>query len=327
MKKAVSIVLLAMLTMLLHAQLRSDPRCIHFLGLPLEGPADSLRQQLKALDFTEWGGSEDGEDIYFRGKYHGIRAKLMLSVIPLTDLVNTAYVTVGPYRSKGLLARNLSYFKYKLEQEYGSLSERNGSYYYLDSYGSVKLSVVDNDDGSRDIRVLYCTTSPFYKDALSTGLHGSVQEIVTDNPLSENPVERFLENGQKDNPDLQNRQYDRYGYLRRAEMAEQQGHSVIDYQYDEQYRLQRRTLTNAEAGIRYVHDYTYNDDGEILTENQRVYDKTGTCIMTLNMRNNYLTRDDNGNWTSNSLSLTYWEKGSLTQQSSALQKRTLSYWE
>jgi hypothetical protein len=45
------------------------------------------------------------------------------------------------------------------------------------------------------------------------------------------------------------------------------------------------------------------------------------------MRNNYLTRDDQGNWTSNSLSLSYWEKGSQSQQTTVLQKRTLAYWE
>ena len=31
--------------------------------------------------------------------------------------------------------------------------------------------------------------------------------------------------------------------------------------------------------------------------------------MTITMRNNYLTRDQQGNWTSNSLNLSYWEKG------------------
>ena len=45
------------------------------------------------------------------------------------------------------------------------------------------------------------------------------------------------------------------------------------------------------------------------------------------MRNNYLTRDDNGNWTSNSLDFTYWEKGGQTQRTTVLQKRILSYWE
>ncbi|MBR1547104.1 MAG: hypothetical protein IJ637_00035, partial [Prevotella sp.] len=284
--------IVTMLAMGARAQLAGDPRCVRFMGMPLEGPADSVRVQLTAAGFTEWGGSEDGEDIYFRGKYYGIRAKLMVSVQPTTDLVGQAYVTIGPYRSKSLLNRNLSYFRIKLAEELGRLSERDGAYYYIDDYGSVKLSVYDNADGSRDIRVLYCATAPFYKDAMSVGLRGAVQEIVTDNPLAENPVERFLENGQRDNPDLVNRRYDRYGYLVHAEMAEQHGFSQVDYQYNEHYLLQRRTLTNSEEGIRYVNDYTYTEDGEILTEDQKVYDKTGLCIMSLNMRNNYLTRDE-----------------------------------
>ena len=49
--------------------------------------------------------------------------------------------------------------------------------------------------------------------------------------------------------------------------------------------------------------------------------------MTINMRNSYMTRDDTGNWTTNSLTLTYWEKGNKTQQVTVLQKRTLTYWE
>jgi hypothetical protein len=49
--------------------------------------------------------------------------------------------------------------------------------------------------------------------------------------------------------------------------------------------------------------------------------------MTINMHNNYLTRDDYGNWTSNTLTLTYWEKGMKTQQSTVLQRRTIAYWE
>ena len=327
MKKLLVILSLVLLAVGLYAQPAADPRCVHFMGIALEGQADSLRQQLKALGYVEWGESDDGEDLYFRGKYYGIRAKLMVSLQPLTDLVASAYVTIGPYSSKGLLARNLSYFKLKVEQDYGPLTERNGAWYYIDDYGSIKLSVVESDDGSRDIRVFYSTTAPFYKDALSRGLRGSVQEIVTDNPLAEDPVERFLENGQTDNPDLVGRIYNRYGYLMRAEMQEQEGRSVVEYEYDEDYRLKRRTLTNREAGIRYVNDYTYNADGDLLTEHQKVYDKTGSCVMTLNMRNDYLTRDEQGNWTSNSLSLTYWEKDATTQRSTALQKRSISYWD
>ena len=154
-----------------------------------------------------------------------------------------------------------------------------------------------------------------------------MQEVVTENAVAEEQFLRFGEDGKIENPDLVNREYDRYGYLVRARMAEKTGYSDVEYTYDSQYRLTRRTLTNTLAKIRYVNEYTYNDEGEIQSENQKVYDSTDQCIMTINMRNNYLTRDDNGNWTSNSMTLTYWEEGSLSQQSTVLQKRVIEYWE
>jgi hypothetical protein len=110
-------------------------------------------------------------------------------------------------------------------------------------------------------------------------------------------------------------------------MKEKEGFSTVEYTYDDSYRLTKRTLTNEEAGISYVNSYTYNDQDEVLSQHQKVFDKNGECIMTINMTNNYITRDDNGNWTSNSLTLTYWEKGSATQNTTVLQRRTLSYWE
>ena len=64
-----------------------------------------------------------------------------------------------------------------------------------------------------------------------------------------------------------------------------------------------------------------------MSENQKVYDKTGACVMTINMHNAYLTRDEYGNWTSNSLTLSYWEEGSQSQQTTVLQKRVIEYWE
>ena len=109
-------------------------------------------------------------------------------------------------------------------------------------------------------------------------------------------------------------------------MTEVEGHSDVSYEYDSHYRLVRRTLTNEAAGIRYIHEYTYNERDEIASQNQKVF-KGDECVLTLNMHNNYLTRDGEGNWTSNSLSLSYWEKGSQSQQTTVLQKRTLAYWE
>lgn len=327
MKKIVLIQVLLMVTMVLRAQSGTDPRSLLFMGIPLEGSIDSLTTQLTDAGFAEWGRSDDGEDFYYRGKFYGIRAKLLVSISTTTRFVESAYVTIGPYGTKSMFEKNFQYFLYKLQQDYGEFAKRDDAWYYMDDFGSVKLSVVTNDNGSRDIRVFYYPSSPFYKDALVMGLHGPVQEVVTENAVSEDQFLRFFQDGRLENPDLVNREYDRYGYLRRAQMTEKEGYSDVEYAYDSRYRLVRRTLTNKTANIRYVNEYTYDDQGEIMSQNQKVYDKTGACVMTINMHNSYMTRDDYGNWTSNQLTLSYWEEGSQSQQTTALQKRVLDYWE
>ena len=327
MKKIVLIQVLLMVTMVLRAQSGTDPRSLLFMGIPLEGSIDSLTTQLTDTGFAEWGRSDDGEDFYYRGKFYGIRAKLLVSISTTTRFVESAYVTIGPYGTKSMFEKNFQYFLYKLQQDYGEFTKRDDAWYYMDDFGSVKLSVVMNDNGSRDIRVFYYPSSPFYKDALVMGLHGPVQEVVTENAVSEDQFLRFFQDGRLENPDLVNREYDRYGYLRRAQMTEKEGYSDVEYAYDSRYRLVRRTLTNKTANIRYVNEYTYDDQGEIMSQNQKVYDKTGACVMTINMHNSYLTRDDYGNWTSNQLTLSYWEEGSQSQRTTALQKRVLDYWE
>lgn len=327
MKKIVLIQVLLMVTMVLRAQSGTDPRSLLFMGIPLEGSIDSLTTQLTETGFAEWGRSDDGEDFYYRGKFYGIRAKLLVSISTTTRFVESAYVTIGPYGTKSMFEKNFQYFLYKLQQDYGEFTKRDDAWYYMDDFGSVKLSVVTNDNGSRDIRVFYYPSSPFYKDALVMGLHGPVQEVVTENAVSEDQFLRFFQDGRLENPDLVNREYDRYGYLRRAQMTEKEGYSDVEYAYDSRYRLVRRTLTNKTANIRYVNEYTYDDQGEIMSQNQKVYDKTGACVMTINMHNSYMTRDDYGNWTSNQLTLSYWEEGSQSQRTTALQKRVLDYWE
>ena len=327
MKKISFIIILQILVLQVCAQPKGDPRSISLMGIPIEGPIDSLRQSLVAAQFAEWGQSDDGEDYYFRGNFYGFRSKLMVSVAPETKMVTSAYVTIGPYSTQKMLDKNLQYFFYKLQKDHGTFSQRDDSWFYIDDFGSIKLSVVDNENGSRDIRVLYLPTVAYYKDALSMGLRGDIQEVVTENAVAEDQFMHFHGNGQIEDLDLIDRVYDRYGYLLRARMKEKEGFSTIEYIYDDNYRLTKRTLTNEEAGISYVNSYTYNDQDEVLTQHQKVFDKNGECIMTINMSNNYITRDDNGNWTSNSLSLTYWEKGSATQNTTVLQRRTLTYWE
>ena len=174
MKRALFIVCLWLTTMGMLAQ--GDPRALALQKVMLEGPIDSMRVMLTADGWTEWGGSDDGEDYYFRGTYYGIRAKLMVSVEPKTRLVSSAYVTIGPYSTAKMLERNSQYFLYKLKQEHGDLLQRDDAWVYMDEFGSIKLSVVDNGNGSSDIRILYYVGGPYYKDALTMGLHGPVQE-------------------------------------------------------------------------------------------------------------------------------------------------------
>ena len=313
------------LTLCLHAQ--GDPHSLRLMGTAIEGSVDSVRQQLVANGFKEWGQSDDGEDLYFRGNFYGIRAKLILSHSVETRLVTSAYVSIGPYSTEAMLTKNIQYFLYKLQKEHGEFSQRDDTYFFLDDFGSIKLSIANNDNGSRDIRVFYFPNTAFYKDAVCLGFHGPVQEVVTENAVAEEQFMHFMQNGQLENPDLTHRQYNRYGYLESAQMTEQTGHSMVKYEYDDDFRIKRRILTNTEANITYINEYNFNVQGDIITQYQKVYDKNKECILTITMHNNYLTRDEQGNWTSNSLTFSYWEKGQQSQQTTVLQKRTLTYWD
>lgn len=325
MKRFLTVIACLLAAVSLMAQ--DDPRSISMMGIPMEGPIDSMDVRLKAAGFTQWGGSEDGEDYYYRGKFYGIRAKLVVTIAPSSRLVRSASVSVGPYSTKGLLSKNFQFFLYKLQQEHGDFTRRDNGYYFMNDYGSIRLSESRNDGGSTDIRVFYYASGAFYKDAYVMGLHGNVQEVVTENAVSEDQFMRFGEDGRIENPDMTERQYDGYGYLHSAKMTEKDGHSDVEFVYSNSHHLLRRTLTNSDAGITYIHEYTYNQTDEVQSESQKVYDKNHECIMTINLNNNYLTRDDNGNWTSNQLTLSYWEKGMQSQRTEVLQKRTLTYWE
>ncbi len=325
MKRIVFLIPFLLLTLCLRAQ--ADPHCLKLMGVPIEGPVDSVRQELSTRGFTAWGESDDGEDLYFRGQFYGIRAKLIVTQSLDTHLVTSAYITVGPYSTEAMLTRNQQYFLRKLQQEHGEFTQRNDAYYFMDDFGSIKLSIADNDNGSRDIRVLYFPGTAFYKDAVCAGFRGNVQEVVTENAVAEEQFLHYQQNGQVENPDLIHREYNRYGYLVRAQMTEKTGHSQVHYDYDDDYRLKRRIVTSADSTITYVNEYTYNGQGDIATQQQKVYDEHKECILSINMHNNYLTRDDQGNWTSNSLVLSYWEKGQQSQQTTVLQKRTIAYWE
>ena len=129
--------ILLMLTTVLRAQSGADPRCLQFMGIPLEGSIDSLKTRLAEAEFEEWGSSEDGEDYYYRGKFYGIRAKLLVSISTQTRFVESAFITVGPYSTKEMFEKNFQYFLYKLQQDYGEFTKRDDAWYYLDDFGSV----------------------------------------------------------------------------------------------------------------------------------------------------------------------------------------------
>ena len=308
-------------------QAQTDTRCMDFMGIPLEGPVDSFIVALKTKGFTEWGNSDDLEDLYFRGNYYGIRAKVMVNVQLATRFVQSVYVTVGPYRTKEMLSRNYTYFLNKLENDYGEFESHGGADYYFGTYGDIKVSQTKSNNGNTDLNFFYMPSTPYYKDALILGLKGHVQEVITENPVAENHMERFAKDGRMENPDITDRKYDTYGYLRQGKMLERQGMSVIDYEYDRRNRLVRRTLTNQAASITYINEYIYNDDDEILNLSQKVFDETNECVMSINMRNNYEAHDDTGNWTRNALNIVYWEKDAPSQSTNVVQTRTIRYWD
>lgn len=307
-----------------------DTRCLHILGIPMEGPVDSVTSKLRQQGFTDWGTSSDETEQHFRGSYYGIRCKLIVSCDAKTRFVTSAYITVGPYGSKTLFNRNFIYYKNKLTEEYGEMSERNGAWYYVGDYGLVKLSDIENETGSHDIKVFLFCTAPYFKDIYNLGLRGNVMEVVTDNPVMENPVEQFDRTGRTQQTDLIERQYDEYGYLTEAKMQEQNGkNSLLTYSYDDLFRLRRRVLTNEDSGLRSVNEYTYNDDDELLSQSQKVFDKQDNCILSILLKYAYDENDydDNGNWTRATVELVYWEKQSGTQKSTLTQTRKISYWE
>lgn len=308
-------------------QAQTDTRCMDFMGIPLEGPVDSFVVALKTKGFVEWGSSDDHGDLYFRGNYYGIRAKVMVNVQLTNRFVQSVYVTIGPYRTKDMLARNHTYFLNKLEKEYGEYTSRGGAEYFFGDYGDIKVSEDLNDNGSSNLNFFYMPSVPYYKDALIFGLRGHVQEVITENAVAENPMERFSKNGKMENPDITERKYNMYGYLMQGKMLERSGMSVIDYEYDKRNRLIKRTLTNKAANITYINEYIYDDKDEILNQSQKVYDESNECVMSVNMRNNYEAHDDIGNWTRNALNIVYWEKGGQSQTTNVIQTRKIRYWE
>ena len=160
------------------------------------------------------------------------------------------------------------------------------------------------------------------------GLKGFVQEVITENPVTENDMEHFDETGRLANDELIDREYDSRGYLVRAAMLEKNGgKSRLTYEYDSDGCLVKRTLVNASSGLRSVNEYRYNTSYEIIQQSMKAFTKDNECIVSISMKNDLQERDDNDNWTVNKMNLTYWEKGQRTTIQTVEQRRTISYWD
>ena len=307
-----------------------DERCIDMMGVPLEGPDSVFIPALKSIGLEQYAPEDpDPGDYYFRGNFYGIRSNFVVSTDEKTGLLSTVLVTSGPYRTFALYDRNYRYFLLKLQRHFGNFDAKgDGSLHLMMDKGYVKISNILHEDKSRTINVVYLNTTPDYVDAMSLGLNGRVLEFITENPVFEAQMEHFDQNGKNSTTDIIDREYNATGYLVKAAMLEPSGKkSELKYEYDDEGNLRRRTLTNVAEQVKSVNEYTYNDDGEIKTQSQKVFDKTNECILSINMKNDYTDHDDEGNWTKNEVKLMYWEKGRQAQNMNVVQTRTISYWE
>ena len=307
-----------------------DARCLDIMGVPLEGPDSVFIPALISAGFEQEIDEDDEPDTYyFHGDFYGIKSKLTINVDEKSKLLSTVLVTAGPYRTFALYDRNNRYLLLKLQRQYGNFDAKgDGSLHTMTNLGYIKLSNTLHSDKSRTIKVFYLNTTPYYKDAQSVGLKGNVQEVITENPIVEGAMEHFDQYGRNTTTDIIDREYNETGYLVRGAMLERSGQkSKLEYDYDEEGQLIKRTLINTAEKIKSVNEYTYNDEGEIRSLSQKVFDKTNDCILSINIKNEYTDHDENGNWTRNELKLMYWEKGQQVQNMNITQTRTISYWE
>ena len=307
-----------------------DNRCLDIMGVPLEGPDTVFIPALESIGFQRVISKDDEPNTYyFQGAYYGIKSNLVVETDEKSKLLSTALITSGPYRTFALYDRNYRYFMLKLQRQYGDFTAKgDGSLHIMTDLGYIKVSNTLHADKSRTLNVFYLNTTPFYKDAVNIGMKGIVQEVITENPVAENGIEHFDPQGRNTGTDLIDRHYSPTGYLLSAAMQEPSGaKSLLTYDYDEENRLVKRTLTNTMEGIRSIIEYSYNDDDEIKQQTQKVFDKDNECIVSITMKNNYTAHDDEGNWIQNELKLMYWEKDHQPQNMSVTQTRTISYWE
>ena len=321
-----------LLTMKVWSQELTDAKCISVMGVPLEGPDTVFVQAMKEAGLVQTFPSDaEADTYYFTGDFYGIKSNVMISVDEKTKLLSSALFTCGPYRTRELYERNQKYLLGKLQREWGNFKAKgdgSGALYLLNDYGYIQQTTPLHEDGSHTIRYFYLNSSPYYKDAANMGMKGQVQEVITENPVAENDINHFDPTGKLVSDELIDREYNKAGYLVRASMIEKDGgKSQLTYEYDSDDCLVKRTLINPATGIRSVNEYRYNTSYEIIQQSQKVFDKNNECVLSITMKSDLSERDDNDNWTANTMQLTYWEKGARTQIVQVKQTRVISYWD
>ena len=312
------------------SQTPADPKSISMMGIPLEGPDSVFLMAFEGAGFVQVQPEDPDPDTYYlEGDFYGIKSSVMITINEKTKMLSDAVVTCGPYRTRDLFDRNQKYLLGRLQREWGNFKAKgDGSLYMLNSYGYIRQSAGLDEQGRHSIRYYYLNTAPYFKDVSNMGMKGLVQEVITENPVTENDMEHFSETGQLANDDLIDREYDARGYLISAAMREKSGgKSRLTYEYDSDGCLVKRTLVNATSGIRSINEYRYNTSYEITQQSMKAFNKDNECIVSISMKNDLQERDDNDNWTVNKMQLTYWEKGQRTTIQTVEQRRTISYWD
>ena len=329
MKKIGLLVFMLMAAMMVWSQAIYDPKCITLMDAPLEGTDSAFVPALKAIGFQLVEGENDDETYHFKGDFYGIKdARLEVSVNDKTKMLSEATVTCGPYRTRELYERNQKYLLGKLQREFGNFKAKgDGSLYILTDYGYIRQTVTLHENGAHSISYYYLNMSPYYKDVSNMGLKGFVQEVITENPVAENPIEHFDEMGKIESLELTDQQYNQVGYLISATLTEGGEKKQITYDYNDDGNLKRTIQTNMVSGLKLVTDYKWDDDGEMTQQSQKAFDKDNECIMSVTMKYNIEERDDNDNWTKNTLHITNWLKGQRAQTMEVVQTRTISYWD
>ena len=329
MKKIGLLVFMLMAAMMVWSQAIYDPKCITLMDAPLEGTDSAFVPALKAIGFQLVEGENDDDTYHFKGDYYGIKdARLEVSVNDKTKMLSEATVTCGPYRTRELYERNQKYLLGKLQREWGNFKAKgDGSLYVLTDYGYIRQSITLHENGAHSISYYYLNMSPYFKDVSNMGLKGFVQEVITENPVAENPIEHFDEMGKLESQELTDRHYNQVGYLISATLTEGGEQKQITYDYNDDGNLKRTIQTNMVSGLKLVTEYKWDDDGEMTQQSQKAFDKDNECIMSVTMKYNIEERDDNDNWTNNTLHITNWLKGQRAQTMEVVQTRTISYWD